>query len=266
MSSLAGKQVVVTRAASQAEELVEQLTAKKAEPMKLPLIAFEDPADWKPIDRALDDLSQYDLLLLTSRQAVARFLARWQDKPRTWQPGKPKIAAVGLKTASDLEKANILVDIVPPKAHAAEELAEALLQNMCLDRQRVLFLRAAEGRDVLVNSLQKAGARVELLALYHTVPCQESLQEIQTWIQTGRRVDWFTFASSSAVRFLAEAIGEKRLASWVRKQSIGLAAIGRVTQATLQEYDLEATVVASIPSHESLLEAMEAYEREDQHA
>ena len=52
-SSLAGKRVVITRAALQSSELVEKLAERGAILISLPLVSFAAPQDYAPLDAAL---------------------------------------------------------------------------------------------------------------------------------------------------------------------------------------------------------------------
>ena len=67
---LAGKRVLVTRAAHQAAKLSEGLRALGAEPVEVPVIEIRPPLDLAPLDRALRTLNSYDWLILTSANTV----------------------------------------------------------------------------------------------------------------------------------------------------------------------------------------------------
>ncbi len=71
-SALAGKRIVVTRAANQADELDDLLRSRGAEPLPYPCIAIAPPTDTGPLDAALRDLvaGEFTWLVLTSRNAV----------------------------------------------------------------------------------------------------------------------------------------------------------------------------------------------------
>jgi len=69
---LAGRRVLVTRAAHQASKLSEGLRALGAEPVEVPVLEIQPPADLAPLDRALRALDLYDWLILTSANTVRR--------------------------------------------------------------------------------------------------------------------------------------------------------------------------------------------------
>ena len=73
---LAGRRVLVTRAAHQAGKLSEGLRAKGAEPVEVPVLEIFPPEDFEPLDRALRQLDEYDWLILTSANAVRALAER----------------------------------------------------------------------------------------------------------------------------------------------------------------------------------------------
>ena len=75
-SSLAGKRIVITRAAGQSEALARALSARGAVPVVLPLVAFAEPEDFTPLDRAIAGIEQFDWMILTSAQAVRALAQR----------------------------------------------------------------------------------------------------------------------------------------------------------------------------------------------
>ena len=59
-SVLAGKRIVVTRPRTQAGELARRLIELGAEVIDFPTISIEPPMDYTPMDRAIEQLKQYD--------------------------------------------------------------------------------------------------------------------------------------------------------------------------------------------------------------
>jgi len=77
---LAGKRVVVTRAAEQAGELVHMLEDNGAQILLVPSVAFADVEDKHLLDAAILSLFRFDWLLLTSQNAVRFFSARCRER------------------------------------------------------------------------------------------------------------------------------------------------------------------------------------------
>ena len=67
---LAGRRVLVTRAAHQAGKLSQGLRALGAEPVEVPVLEICPPASFDPLDAALRQLDSYHWLVLTSANTV----------------------------------------------------------------------------------------------------------------------------------------------------------------------------------------------------
>jgi len=156
---LAGRRVLVTRAAHQASKLSDGLRALGAEPVEVPVLEIRPPISFDPLDAALRQLDSYDWLILTSANA-ARALAERAAALRIplAQPVRLKVAAIGEATAEAARKAGLQVALVP-EAYVAESLVEGLLARAA--GQRILLARAAVARDVIPDALREAGAEVD---------------------------------------------------------------------------------------------------------
>ena len=73
---LAGRRVLVTRAAHQAGKLSEGLRALGAEPVEVPVLELRPPENLQPLDSALRQIKKYDWLILTSANTVRAILER----------------------------------------------------------------------------------------------------------------------------------------------------------------------------------------------
>src|SRR5438270_374731 len=82
-----------------------------------------------------------------------------------------------------------------PRRLRAEELARAMAPSRGL---RVLVPRAKEGRQELILSLRRAGARVSAVEAYRTVPDLESAKVLRA--AAARGVDAVAFTSGSTAR------------------------------------------------------------------
>ncbi len=110
----------------------------------------------------------------------------------------------------------------------------------------MLIARAAEARDVLPDALRDRGGDVDVVAVYETVreqPDPEAIEAAQT-------ADYVTFTSSSTVRNLLEAIGDR----FPRQARI--VSIGPVTSETAREAGLEVHVEAERHDPSGLVEAL----------
>jgi uroporphyrinogen III methyltransferase / synthase len=154
------------------------------------------------------------------------------------------VAAIGPGTAAALAEHGISADLVPER-FVAEALVEALA-DVEVEGRKVLVARAAEARDVLPGALRERGAEVEVVALYETVretPPSEA-------IEAARSADYVTFTSSSTVRNLTEALGD-RFPAGARVVSIG-----PITSEAARDAGLEVHVEAERHDVDGLVEAL----------
>jgi len=224
---LAGKRVLVTRAAHQAGKLSEGLRALGAEPVEVPVLEICPPANFDAVDAALRNLARYDWLILTSANTV-RALA---ERATTWgialdQSAQLKVAAVGEATATAARKAGLRVTFVPEYS-VAESLAEGLLAQAA--GQKILLARASVARDVIPDALRAAGAEVDVVDAYQNVLPEAAPEQLRRAVE--KKLDAATFTSSSSVTHLAEAAGAAGIA-WPLAD-VPAVSIGSITSQTL---------------------------------
>ncbi|NJL90689.1 MAG: uroporphyrinogen-III C-methyltransferase [Coleofasciculaceae cyanobacterium SM2_1_6] len=196
---LAGKTILVTRAANQASEFSELLQQQGAEILEMPTLEIIPPSSWQALDAAIEHLANFDWLLLTSANAVnyfcQRLLASSQDLRSL---ATIKIAVVGTKTAQSLEAWGIKPDFIPQ-----EFIAEALLTNfpVALPGLKILFPRVETGgREILVREMTKAGAIVHEVAAYES-RCPNQISPEVSLALTTDQIDIITFTSSKTVEY-----------------------------------------------------------------
>src|ERR1044071_3071004 len=117
---LAGRTVVVTRAASQAGEFVAELEEYGAQVISCPTIEIAEPESYERLDEAIDHLYGYDWLIFTSANAIEFFLRRLAHRGvKVEALDEIKVCAIGQASADKLHDAHVHVDLVP--AHAKAE-------------------------------------------------------------------------------------------------------------------------------------------------
>ncbi len=162
---LSGTCVLVTRARHQAAALVEPLEALGAEVLVASVIDTVEPDDWAPADVAIARLSDYDWIILTSTNAVDRFLGRLGEQgiPRA-ALGGARIAVVGAATADRLGEPGLAADLVPADSRA--EGLRAAQAGGVVNRDRrpenVLFGRDEKG-ELLLKILDFGLAKTTLI-------------------------------------------------------------------------------------------------------
>jgi uroporphyrinogen-III synthase len=236
---LAGRRVLVTRAAHQAGKLSDGLRELGAEPIEVPVLEIRPPESFEALDGALLGLASYDWLILTSANAVRALVVRAAELGVALTPRAGlKVAAVGEATAAAARDVGFLITIVP-EIYVAESLVEGLASLSY--GQKILLARAAVARDVIPDALRAAGASVNVVDAYRNVMPDAAAEQLRQALAEG--VDAVTFTSSSSVTHLAIAAG----AAGVSWPFAGVAAIsiGPITSGTLRQLGWEPAVQAN---------------------
>jgi len=260
---LSGKRVVVTRARTQASGLAKRLHGLGAEVVELPAIRIEPRIESDEVKRAVEQIGKYALIILTSPNGVGLLFealrnagldARALATPENQQVGEAgsgadantgtTVAAIGPGTARALARCGITADIVPER-FVAESLVESLAE-VEITGKRVLVARAAAARDVIPEYLDERGAEVDVVTLYETVREEPDAEAIEA----AQSADYVTFTSSSTVRNLTDALGD-RFPSAAR-----IVSIGPVTTEAVHETGLTLDVEAERHDIDGLVAAL----------
>jgi uroporphyrinogen III methyltransferase / synthase len=193
--------------------VAERLRAEGFDVEECPLVRIE-PLDGLPVRT-----EEYDWIVLTSRNAVAPFLARAEGSV-------PKIAVIGPGTAEALRERGI-----EPALVASVSTQEGLAAELPSPAGRVLFAGAEDARDVLVREL---GA--DFVPLYRTVELRP---------QTSLHGDLAVIAAPSAARALA-ATGA----------GLPCVSIGPITSEEARRHGLDVAAEAVTHDLEGLVQAV----------
>ncbi|MDX6653569.1 MAG: uroporphyrinogen methyltransferase / synthase [Solirubrobacterales bacterium] len=242
---LHGRTVVVTRARAQASGLAATLRGLGATVVELPAIRIESMIGSDEVQNAATTISDYDLVCLTSPNGVKLLFEAIDEAELDARAlAGATVAAIGPGTGRALAAHGIAADVIPER-FVAEALVEALA-GVEVEGKKVLVARAAEARDVLPDALKERGADVDVVALYETV--REAPDEKA--IEAAQAADYVTFTSSSTVKNLTEALGDRFPAA------ARIVSIGPVTSESVRAAGLEVAVEADRHDVDGLLAAL----------
>lgn len=230
MQPLAGRRILVTRAAHQAGKLSEGLRAAGAIPVEVPVLEIQPPLSFDPLDAALRNLSAYDWLIFTSANAIHAVVERAAACGIVFADKMPQVAAVGRATAEAAQQAGFNI-AVTPREYIAESLIEAL--GNTASGKRVLLARAAIARDLIPDSLRAVGAIVDVVDAYQNAIPKDAPDRLREALAS--RIDAAMFTSSSSVTHLAEVAHAAKIA--FPFAGVKAISIGPITSATLRELD-----------------------------
>ena len=252
-SSLAGKRVVITRAALQSSELVEKLAQRGAIPISLPLVSFAAPQDYAPLDAALLQFEKFDWALFTSANAVRSVVTRSHALGVHPAAKLPHVAVVGPATREEAAKAGFSVDYTA-RTHLGVALAEELGERL---RAQCVFLpRSDRANPDLPAALRRLGAKVTAVIAYRTLLPSDTEQERVDRVVRGG-ADAVLFFSPTAVHNFAELTGRARLG--LLQNATALVAIGPVTAGALRDSGVQRLVMARDTTASAVVDALDQH-------
>ncbi|MDB4867438.1 MAG: cobA [Cohnella sp.] len=255
---LFGLRVLVTRARSQASELVDKIDELGGEPYEFPVIETRLPESAEAVEAvraALAEPESYDWVVLTSVNGVDYFF-RWlksiESDIRRFH--RARFAAVGPKTAEALAVRGIRAHTLPEQFRA-EGLLDSLADQL-KPGQNALLPRGDLARELLPRELERLGVRAVEIDVYETVPTESRDPFLLEMIQN-REIHAVTFTSSSTVVNLLDALrrlGAEDPAALLR--NVDIACIGPITARTAEENGLHVTALAQSSTIDGLVQAL----------
>jgi uroporphyrinogen III methyltransferase/synthase len=180
-------------------------------------------------------------VVFTSGNGVKFFFQRFFEKKRDIRELKGiKICAVGSKTASEIEKYGIRVDLIPEEFNA-EGLVKAFMeehrtQNTVnpLKGLRILFPRAEVARDVFPQKIRVLGGHIDIITAYRITIPEIHGKRLRRFLKEGR-ITVATFTSAATFNnFLSMMDNEAH----ELLRGVAIAVIGPVTAKAVEKAGL----------------------------
>ena len=228
---LYGRRIVITR--PEAGRMAGELERLGAEVTIVPLVEIR-PAEGRALEDAIDTMSSYDWVVLTSVNGVAAVA-----QGLAGLAGSTHVAAVGPVTAEAIREHG--VEPAFTASRASDDIAAGLGE---IGGMRVLLPQADIAEPHLADELRAKGAEVDAVVAYRTV-----LIEPPMWgILPLRIADAVVLASGSACRSLAAAGGAGGGAM--------LVCIGPKTAKVAREVGLKVGLVADETTSDGIIRAL----------
>lgn len=245
--SLGGRTVMLTRAPERSAGLLERLVGLGAAVVACPLVRSEaDPGAVVP------PLAGYSWLVVTSPEAVRHLHARLAaDRAPVTLPAGLQVAVVGPGTARAVQALLGREPALQPALATGAELAAACRHLGFETGARVLRVRGDLAGDEVETALREAGAEVDAVTLYRTVPVVPTT-EARGQVARGA-VDAVVFASGSAVAGFAAGFA----GSGLQERALAVC-LGPITANDARAAGWRRVVVATEPSDAGLVAALVA--------
>jgi len=256
MEKRSDQTVVITRAAQQSDELVEQLRSNGFDSFLFPSLEIQKLKISEAAQSVLVDLmsGRFDWLIFTSVNGVEELKDALDEKGlKSGIPKQTKIAAQGDKTSHKVnELLSRTCDLVP-KQFVGEALVQAF-SSVNINGKPVLLVGASKSRGVVQQGLKELGAELIELPLYETVCARNNSAKLDKLLQFDFSKLIFTFFSPSAFHFTIELLGNKR--DLLKNSRI--LSIGPVTSKAVVESGFSVYIEASSHSEEGVLQALKS--------
>jgi uroporphyrinogen-III synthase len=254
---LAGKRIVITRAPEQAPTFFRALNEKGADVRILPCIDFVPPEDWRALDSALSQLSEFDWIAFTSQNAVRFFSQRARELKLSLldlRASGPKTAALGTATAEVAKREGLPPDFIAAAARSGSEFVAAFAP---LARgTKVLLPASNQAGDRIAEALRAVGANVTLVVAYRT--CMPESLDGDALARIRREgADMIFFGSPSAFRNFVQMMN-KDVLNWLAENS-AFGAIGPTTAQAIRDAGVQVDFESPQPRTNDVIEAMTRY-------
>jgi len=239
---LAGRTILVTRPAEQAEPLVRALERRGARVLVAPTIRLA-PARSAALTAALNDLAagRFEWLTLTSQRTVEVL----RDRIGSPREVRAKVAVIGDGTAAAFRGWTRREPDLQPSTFTTEALARAFPRGA----GRVLCARADIAPEGLEEALAAKGWDPLRVVAYRTHLATSFPREVRRAVMRDE-IDAVTFTSASTVRGFANALGGR----WGRFRIV---CIGPVTSREARKRLGVVHAVARPHTIEGLIDAVE---------
>lgn len=249
---LAGKQIVVTRAAQQAKEFSRKLEHCGAKILHLPLITISAAQE----AGCPEDLEIFDWLLLTSANAVHYLDLCLKNTGKSFKDlSHCRVAVIGRATQKALASHSVNAEVIP-KEHVADALIKALFTaEEHPAGKHVLYPKGSMASHEIECALKIRGMSVTSFICYETLFRPVPPEEIN--LLAAFNPDAVTFFSPSAVQsFVAASL--QRIVT-VGTRSTVYASIGPVTTKSIQEAGLSPVIESPQQIEDNLIQTLGAY-------
>jgi uroporphyrinogen III methyltransferase/synthase len=276
-----GHRILVTREQTGGFDPLEELGA---EVIQFPTVEVVPPPSWDELDACIDRIHAYDWLIFTSANGVKYFFRRlFENRVDIRELKGLKICAIGAKTAAEIGKFGLKVDLVPGEFRA-EGLIEAFVKEaknqgsgvggqgsgvggkeeiplpltphtLLLKGLRFLLPRAEVAREIFPEKVRQLGGEIDVPATYRAVLPELHGKRLRRFLKEGR-ITVATFTSAATFDNFREIMGDE---SDELLRRVAIAVIGPVTEKAVRKAGLDVAIMPREATIEAMVEAIKEW-------
>ncbi len=204
---LAGIRTLVTRPVHQADTFCDMLAEHGGRAIRLPVIIIKAVEPAPEVSAILDRMDKIDFAVFISPNAVELGLAALLAHGEI--PDKLKLVTIGKASARKVQAIlGRLPDIYPLEQYNSEALlALESLQSKWVINKKIIIFRGQGGRELLAETLQQRGARVDYCEVYRREKPQLLNNETEAIFCSGSKPDIITVTSDEGLNNLVAMPG-----------------------------------------------------------
>jgi hydroxymethylbilane synthase len=245
---LSNKVIISTRAVESGDTLPDLLKARGADVISLPMIDIVPTAIEKHEKEILQHIEQFDWIFFTSKNGVVNFFRHLLDvNGKTELPSVIKIAAIGNKTAAELEYYGYGADFMS-HGNNSDDFVDNFNKICNPKRLRMLVALGNLADDTLLKGFSKEND-VKRIDVYQTVLPKAADNSVIDMIRDNK-YDLIVFTSPSTFQNFCYFYGKEDLAA------VKMASIGTTTTKAIKDAGVAPLITAKKSSAEGLCEAI----------
>lgn len=256
---LYGHRILITRHLTDEYLILEDMGA---ELFVFPTITFLPPDDFTELDKAIENIENYQFIVFPSPRAVKFFFERFLSIGKDVRNLKNiLICAIGKETSRSLREFGINADLIPDE-HSSEALAKRLKEEFLSIAQsksdfqsksiKILYPCSDIAMKDFVEEMNTLGIKVDTPITYRTVKPTEHGKRLIRFLREGK-ITIATFTSPSSFYNLLDILRED--AKEMLKEVV-ISAIGKTTAKAIQEAGYKVSIIPEKSTIKDMVEAI----------
>ena len=239
--------VLVTRPEEAGIALCQAIHALGGRGIYCPTIAFQPLMSESVLNKQLAALQDTDWLIFISPQAVKSIANALRVHWPSLQ-GKVKLAAVGAGTAATLKQRGF-APVLAPKTNFGSEGLLDLPEFQSVASARIVIIRGEGGRQSVIDTLQKRGARVSSIVTYRRVLPTLNVSPFIAQLKKSE-IHALVCTSYDGVQQLKKLMGEE---GWPYLSSLPLVVVSERIKILAHALGFQTIWVANHAGHEAII-------------